>query len=223
MIRATEPIPPVRVNVDRPQVSADHYSNHAYNTKGRRASYWHQVEETLNLGARRVLEVGAGAGQTAAALRDEGVSVVTLDIDPALRPSAIGSVRRLPFADGAIDAVLCCQVLEHLPFSEFEPCVTELCRVARLGVIVSLPDRERYLRVCLGGEKKTLLRERVIDVPRRASRRPTKLHVQHCWEIGCRDMPLKRVLESITHAAARRPRTYRVFEMPYHRFFVIRK
>ena len=47
---------------DSPEVTSDDYSSRAYNTKERVCSFWHQVDETFELGASTVLEVGPGAG-----------------------------------------------------------------------------------------------------------------------------------------------------------------
>lgn len=213
----------VRSDLDRPQVDAGHYNNHRYNSKGRLASYWHQIEEVLNLQARTVLEVGTGSGFTAQALRQEGVRVFTLDVDPALRPTLVASVRQLPLAEASVDVSLCCQVLEHLPFAEFAPALAELWRVAAKGVVMSLPDQERYLRVCLGTRKRITVADQIIDVPRRGRQRPAGMDPQHFWEVGCRDTPLSLVMDAIGRATGSSPRTYRVFEFPYHRFFILTK
>jgi SAM-dependent methyltransferase len=124
----------------RPQVGVDHYGAPGYNTKERACSFWHQVDEVRGLGARTVLEVGPGNGIVSDWLRRVGVEVTTLDMDPALEPDVQGSVTELPFADNAFDAALCSQVLEHMPFSAAERGLRELARVARSGIVLSVPD-----------------------------------------------------------------------------------
>ena len=124
----------------RPQVEAEHYSEFAYNTKERICSFWHQVDEMRALGARTVLEVGPGSGLVTDWLRREGLEVTTLDMDPALGADVQASVTELPLGDDAFDAVLCAQVLEHMPFDAVERALAELARVATKGVVISVPD-----------------------------------------------------------------------------------
>lgn len=131
----------------RPQVGAEHYSEPGYNSKERVCSYWHQVDELLGLGATSVLEVGPGSGVVTEWLRRAGLRVTTLDMDPAVGADLEGSVTTLPLPDGAVDAALCCQVLEHLPFDQLEPALAELGRVVRLGVVISVPDATPWASV----------------------------------------------------------------------------
>jgi hypothetical protein len=209
----------VREDPDRPQVDRSHYGRD-YDQKGRLSSYWHQVDETLRFAPRSVLEVGIGTGFTSTALHREGVRVITVDVEPTLHPNVIGSIRALPIRSKGIDVALCCQVLEHLPFTEFAGALGELMRVASKGIVLSLPDRERHIRFCIATGGRQFFWG-PFDVPRAPQRRPTGIHEQHCWEIGCRDMNLARVRAAIQEATGKAPRTYRVFEFPYHRFFIL--
>jgi SAM-dependent methyltransferase len=127
-------------NAAAPEVAPGQYVSREYNTKERLCSFWHQVDETFELGAQDVLEVGLGSGLVADWLRKAGLEVKTLDLDPELKPDIAGSVLEIPLADDAIDSVLCCQVLEHLPFEQFEVALAEIGRVSRLGAVISLPD-----------------------------------------------------------------------------------
>jgi SAM-dependent methyltransferase len=104
------------------------------------ASFWHQVDEVLDAGAHNALEVGPGNGQVTAWLTRYGVETTTLDVDPAVGADVLGSVTSIPLADDTFDAVLCAEVLEHLPFEQAVPALTELGRVARKRVIMSVPD-----------------------------------------------------------------------------------
>jgi SAM-dependent methyltransferase len=124
----------------RPQVDIDHYSATDYNTKERICSYWHQVDEVRRLGGRTVLEIGPGAGIVTDWLRRAGKDVTTLDMDPAVGADHQASATDLPLENHSVDVVLCAQVLEHMPFEEAERALAELARVARLGVVVSVPD-----------------------------------------------------------------------------------
>jgi len=122
------------------QPEPDVYWTREYNTKERTCSFWHQVDEVLSLGARSALDVGPGAGLVTDWLRRAGVEVTTLDMEARLAPDLVGSVTEIPAEDRSFDAVLCSQVLEHVPFEDVERALRELARVSRTGAVVSVPD-----------------------------------------------------------------------------------
>ena len=50
-----------------------------------------------------------------------------------------------------------------------------------------------------------------------------KFDSQHYWEIGKAGYPLQKVMGEMREAGFEIKKAYRVFEMPYHRFFVLAK
>lgn len=122
------------------QLAVDVYWSRLYNTKERFASFWHQLDEVLELGGRTVLEVGPGSGLVTDWLRRAGQTVTTVDIDKAVAPDHVASVTELPLPDRSHDTVLCSEVLEHLPRDRVEPALRELARVADRGLVISVPD-----------------------------------------------------------------------------------
>ncbi len=111
---------------------------------------------------QRVLDLGCGEGRHVHALAlTPGVEAVGLDADgPSLAKAADGleslgatgvlirgDAYRLPFDDGAFDAVLCCEVLEHL--ADVDGALTEIVRVLKPGgrLAVSVP-RAWPERIC---------------------------------------------------------------------------
>lgn len=89
----------------------------------------------------RVLDLPAGNGLLADALRHAGHEVVCADINRERQDYRyVDMARELPFADAEFDAVLCLEGLEHL----IDPVqlVRELSRVVRPGgtVVVSTPN-----------------------------------------------------------------------------------
>lgn len=101
-------------------------------------------------GPARILEVGGGRSGLARLLYPEA-DVVTLDLDVSLHgqgpPGAAsafvcGDTRRLPFADGAFDAVTLFDVLEHV--DDDRGAAEEATRVARPGgaILVSTPNAD---------------------------------------------------------------------------------
>ena len=89
----------------------------------------------------RVLELGCGTGEFTRRVAPAGARLVALDLSAELLarartrvPAGVGFVRanaeRLPFPDGAFDAVYGCSVLHHL---QVETALAEVWRVLRSG------------------------------------------------------------------------------------------
>lgn len=203
------------------QVDAPHYDFVAYVGKGRWNSYYHQIVETLSFKPASVLEIGLGPGIFRHLMGSMNIDCRAIDIAEDLHPDYVGSVHSLPFSDLAFDVVDCFQVLEHLPFEEFETALRELFRVARKGVVISLPDAGRTIKVAF-----PIHRNKVILLNDLLSRK--KIHVfkgEHYWEINKRGYELKKILGVIENVGAgfgyRLSRHYRVVENPHHHFFVL--
>ena len=96
-----------------------------------------------------MLDVGCGSGALVAALRSEGIEAYGLELTgerievallAAARPHVTlydGSLP-LPWPPRSVESVVCTEVLEHIV--GFEALVTELYRVARRAVLVTVPD-----------------------------------------------------------------------------------
>ncbi|WP_224449619.1 class I SAM-dependent methyltransferase [Haloprofundus salilacus] len=98
--------------------------------------------------ADRALDVATGAGHTAGAVADAGVSdVVAADIAPEMVTIAtreydlagvVADAERLPFADDAFDAVTCRIAAHHFP--DPEAFVSEVARVLDPGGVFAFED-----------------------------------------------------------------------------------
>lgn len=203
------------------QVDVSHYEFSSYMTKNRWVSIWHQLDEILKCHPKTVLEVGKGTGILGTLLKHYGIDYKCADIDPELNPDIVASVTDLPFEDGSFDVVACFQVLEHIPFELFSDAVSQLMRVARDKVILSLPDAHTLYQYSIHIPK---LGDKQISIPR-PSIRQKEHHFQgeHYWEINKRGFSLPQVLSNIQRTGGIIESTYRVFEYPYHRFFILRK
>jgi SAM-dependent methyltransferase len=85
-------------------------------------------------GARTALDVATGGGHVARRLREAGVSVVTCDPAPGMRPDVICRAESLPFADGAFDVVACRTAAHH--FADPGAAVREMARVGSDRVLI---------------------------------------------------------------------------------------
>lgn len=113
--------------------------------------------ELVPLGVKTLLDVGAGHGVFLEELRAaRGIAGVGIEITPAKVDYArsrgvdlrLGDAGALAFGNGEFDAVVSCEVLEHLPFGVYEAALREFARVAREWVIITVPYNEhrRFVR-----------------------------------------------------------------------------
>lgn len=203
------------------QVESDHYFKSTYETKKRFISYWHQINEIVRLEADSVLEIGIGNGFVSRYLKQRGVNITTLDIDKELNPDRVGSVLDIPVADISFDFAACYEVLEHLPFEQFPLALSEIFRVSKYGAILSLPDATRCYRLFIQIPKIGIIR-RIITL--QLLQKPMHVYSkEHCWEIGMAAYPLSRIAGEIKNVGFSIDATYRLFEHPYHRFFILKK
>ena len=198
-----------------------------YETKGRFCSYWHQIDEVrqaMPVRDGQILVIGKGSGFIDSYLRQIGYTVATLDIDAALAPTYCASVLNMPLDTGSVDLVVCCQVLEHLPFEQFAIALREIRRVMRTGghLVLSLPDLSRTYRFMLQLPK---LGERACIVPIPIPewlKKPWVYNGEHYWNIGNKGYPAKRIAASVAAQRFATVREFRVFEMSWHRFYIAR-
>ena len=208
------------------QVESEHYLTNFYDTKERFISYWHQINEIINLNPMRVLEIGIGNGFVSGYLKKRGVNIITLDIDRGLNPDIVGSTLDLPFLDNTFDAMACYEVLEHLPYKNFKCALAEMFRVSNSYVIISLPDANLGYPVYLPkiDIKKFKIRTIKILIPIPYLRKPIHhFDGEHYWEIGKSGYPLNKIINEINSIGFKIIKTYKVFDAPYHRFFVLEK
>ncbi|MDQ7841969.1 MAG: methyltransferase type 11 [bacterium] len=204
----------------RPGVaSKEHYSFCDYVDAERWRSYWDQIREVMLVKPRDVLLVGIGDGLVGAALSQLGCTVRTLDIDPALQPDYLGSVSELDrTADRSFGVVLCCQVLEHIPYDCFPATVEQLRHFTREHLILSLPYRGHVVAA-------------TIRIPK-LGKRSMQLHVprfwesyrfngQHYWAVGTRGCSRRQVTRTLTrHFVIEKQ--FIAAENPFHLFFRMR-
>jgi ubiquinone/menaquinone biosynthesis C-methylase UbiE len=191
-----------------------------YVTKQRFASYWYQIKEVILSEPTSVLEIGIGPNLVSSYLIQNKIKVVTIDFDIKLKPQLVGSVMQLPIRDVSFDTVLCCQVLEHFPFQNFSQCLSELKRITKKKLILSLPDKTLTLSFLLRSSKR-ISWDFLLPFPW-AFRRHIIGNVKgHHWEIGERGYPYKGLTKKIEQAGFSVDRIYRVPDHPYHRFFIV--
>lgn len=96
---------------------------------------------------QRIIDFGCGTGGYAARLKALGRDVVAVDTNPAhvaatakLGVEAHEVSGRLPFPDQSVDTLLMIEVLEHIDDADVEAVLTEVRRVVRRNLLMTVPD-----------------------------------------------------------------------------------
>jgi ubiquinone/menaquinone biosynthesis C-methylase UbiE len=194
------------------------YSFQKYIYPSRWMDYWYQIREVLTLHPRNLLEVGVGSGVVFDYLKSQGVNITTIDINKELNPDVVGSVTNIPLKDNFFDVVLCAEVLEHLPFADFEKGLKELNRVSKKYVVLSLPHFGPMIKASI---KAPFIKEIKIFFK---TYLPVvhKFNGEHYWEIGKKGYPSSKIRKIINkHFEIKKE--FIPHESHYHRFYVLEK
>ncbi len=207
------------------QVKATHYFSSKYDDVQRFISYFKQIEMAKSLAPENILEVGSGNMTVANYLRQSGIALHTCDFDKNLNPDFLADVRDLPFEDNSYSLVMACEILEHLPWSDFDKALSEIARVARDYVIISIPYSSANF-------------EFVFEFPliKRFFKRPffnisasipyffraAKFDGQHYWEMGRRGFSRTKIRSTMQDYFLILDESSPVLNS-CHRFFLLRK
>ncbi|MBI2618394.1 methyltransferase domain-containing protein [Candidatus Kaiserbacteria bacterium] len=199
------------------QVNKDAYEFLPYCYPDRWASYYYQLREVIKLRPSSVLEIGTGDGVFKRYLKNNtDITYTNLDIAADLSPDIVGTVEKIPLPDKSVDVVVAFEVLEHIPFERFETALSELARVARKAVVISLPH--------FGPPVKFSMKVPFLPEIRLAFKIPfPKKHIfngEHYWEIGKRGFSVSHI-RSVIKKYFSIEQEFIPFENQYHHFFVL--
>lgn len=181
-------------------------------------SFSHQIEIISNLKPTSILEVGVGNGFTSTYLRKAGYDIVTVDINESLNPDICAPLSELESCLNGrrFDLVVCCEVLEHMPFDQFE---SNLVVLKAIGdrLFMTLPNHKRYFGF---GGVLTLPKIKPIEINFHfGTRLLANLPKEHFWEIGySRETTLKSITR-ILRTFYKTVETKNIASNPYHRCF----
>jgi ubiquinone/menaquinone biosynthesis C-methylase UbiE len=181
-------------------------------------SYFVQIKSVIELKPQTVLEIGKGRGVVANYLKSHKINVKTLDINKKLKPDFLGNVRKIPIKDNSFDVVLCSQVLEHLPFSDFEKSLREIHRVTKRYCVLSLPYHTLHfgLTFKFSGMR---FRNILFRLPILKNKR-TKYHY---WEMGKIGYGIRKIRRIIRKSGFKIMKEEGVPFNEYHHFFILSK
>ncbi len=194
------------------------YSFKKYVYFSRWASYWYQIDQVLSLQPESILIIGKGDGIVVDVLKDNVSQIKTLDIDKDLNPDVIASVENMPFTENCFDVILCAEVLEHLPFAKFEKSLSELQRITKKFVVLSLPH--------FGPQIKFSFKIPFIKETKFAFKFPLpiehRFNGEHYWEIGKKNYSAGKI-KSIIQKYFKIKKEFIPFENQYHHFYILEK
>lgn len=197
-----------------------------YLYKGRWISYWYQLKEITNLkGVKSILDIGPGNKIVSNILLQMGYNIKTLDIDSQTEPDIVADIKNIQeFVKDKFDLIICCQVLEHLPYSDFTLILKNLYQLTKKYLILTLPYTSK-------GTFKLYYECKILPFIKPVSWIEIfnffpKKHIfngQHYWEIGKKGYQLKRILTDINENGFKIITNYPIFENPYHYLIIAEK
>jgi 2-polyprenyl-3-methyl-5-hydroxy-6-metoxy-1,4-benzoquinol methylase len=198
------------------QVKKEHYEFSKYISAEKWSSYYYQLIEILKIEPKNILEVGPGPELIRKVLEENGIRYFSCDIDRNLYPDYLQSVSSMEI-DKKFDVVCAFQVLEHLPFKEFEKALQKLKKHSKKYVLISLPDRRPIFLFRL---KVPFIK--LISIHFKFPYyRKVVFRGQHYWEIGGKETRPRKVLKIINRHFLI-VRKYHVPFNPHHYLFVLK-
>jgi glycosyltransferase involved in cell wall biosynthesis len=204
----------------QPQVSKEHYRLEKYVTHERWQSYFNQVREVLRYNPKTVLIIGPGDGIVVNILKGYGLEVETVDIESENNPNYLASVEDLAsgqMPDKEYDAIVCCQVLEHLPYDKFLKCLESIKAYSKGVVIVSLPEKSLRVSLSLKLPRFVPVFSNVV-IPFLWKKH--RFDGEHYWELNSAGFSVKKVAADMSKVFSLR-KFYRLKTNPYHFFFIL--
>lgn len=197
------------------------YFQQDYNSKRRWMSYWYQINEVIEKKPCKILEIGKGNGLVSDYLKKCGFNIKTCDIDSKVKPDFIADVRKMPFAANAFDFILCAQVLEHLPFTDFQSSLQNIYRITKKWALITIADYsifDFFFGIKIIPFIPKITKSIKIRFPLKH-----KFNSNHYWEIGKKNYSLEKVKKEIIKSGFKIIKSYNPEENLFHHFFLLRK
>jgi len=123
------------------QVDKSYYFTNKYVNLERFISYYYQIKLIRESRCKNILFVGIGDGVVVDYLRkNPELNITTFDIAEDLNPDILGDIKNLDLKNNNFDLVVAYEVLEHIPFENFDLILNSLSKTSN-KVLISLPYR----------------------------------------------------------------------------------
>ncbi len=181
-------------------------------------SFAQQIHDIYNMKPESILEIGIGNGFTSTFLKRAGFGVTTVDINLELSPDICCSIGELPeyIKESKFDLVVCCEVLEHMPFDDF---------AKNIDILKSIGDR---LYLTLPNHNKVFGFAGIIRIPKFPEifikkqfemKSGNRLPAEHFWEIDSSTQSSKSEIIDIISQRYKTVKSYKYGLNPYHVVF----
>lgn len=154
--------------------------------------HFYVVREVLNFQPRTILEIGAGHELVKNCLQPLVEKYQVMDVNSNLGPDILADVREYRSElKECFGCIIATDVLEHIPFSDFETACTNLFAYLEPSgkALITIPHRRSHFLFMTPTQK-----PHVFTVPtgflslgafyRRFIKRKIWIDPDHCWEIG---------------------------------------
>lgn len=223
------------MNRPRQPDARKHYLSGKYEDFTLWIDYWYQKKFIQETKPKKILEIGKGTGTLQTIMKAGGYEYYTADIEKSLKPDYIADIVDLPFKNKTFDTVCAFEVLEHLPFSEFGKALSEMRRVSKKYVVISLPYAVFYVSFAI----QTFYMSPFAGIYKLLKIKPFEpfyinlalpffflknkgLIKQHAWEMGRQGYSLRTIRKIIKANKLKIVKEEGRIFYPYHRFFLLK-
>lgn len=210
---------------EKVQVNKNHYNFEKYVSIERWDSYYYQLLEALKCDGKDILYIGAGDNIVVNVLKNLGKNVTTFDFDKNVKPDICGSVTEIDkLLDKKYDVIMCCQVLEHIPFDSFESIIEKLSICIKEELILSLPNHARWYKI---SSKLPKIFFKIKIKVKRLFQKEWDINNQgngeHYWEIDIKGKEYsKNNVDKIISKYFDIKQSYVPYENTYHVFYILK-
>lgn len=211
-------------------VSKSDYFSNGYFTQEQLFSLIEQLQhvklclDKLNIDSDkiRILEIGKGNGFVSNFFKSMGLDVTTFDINENLEPDVVGDILKLSeyFEDNTFDLVICCEVLEHLPFEYLEKSLKQIFKVNSKMFFLTLPEFKSFSGL---GILIRIFNKRKFFTFNFGTKAKHKLAKQHFWELDSSERSSKEEIKKLLKVFFNIINIGRFKLNPYHNFFILSK
>jgi len=170
------------------QVNKSHCKFLKYINKKRWICYYYQIYEILKRNPKTVLEIGPGPKIIKKILEENNIKYYSLDVAEDLNPDFIGDVRTFNL-DKKFDMVVAFQILEHIPFEDFDKALSNVKKHANDYVLISLPYPNPFIKINIQLYPFFNI-DKILKIP---FPKEKKFDGEHYWEIGRKGYPLSKI------------------------------
>ncbi len=210
------------------QVNKDHYDFKRYVNLHRWSSYYYQLYYALDEDIKDILLFGVGDNIIPNILKQMNKNVTTFDLDEDLNPDIAGDITKMnKYLKKKYDCVMCCQILEHIPFENFEKIVKDILSFTKKKVILSLPYNSECFKIKFGfkGKEKNfkLLIKRFWKPYNYKRKFDIKIDGfnEHYWEVNVKGYSKKMIIDILKKYFIIE-KEFIPFENAYHLFFILK-